>query len=213
MAREKIAWVGMSDWRCRRFWCLGEPAATTQLFEIDRSWYRSFHELVNSQNGWFIVYRFISWQIQSINLSKLQRRHTTSLEIWPRYRIKLVMCKWTMRVLICADSMFFHCQCSSPLPASFFLPLRCKDPQCRRLPFLLALPYPIWRRKSGAARLLGARPHIFVKSPRPCLIPYLEIWISTHDPWNIVIWPDTWIQVSSEDLCFLRFKGSSTWRK
>ena len=98
-----------------------------------------------------------------IFLSKLQRRHTTSLEIWPKYRIKLVMCKWTMRVLICADSMFFHCQCSSPLPASFFLPLRCKDPQCRRLPFL------------GTARLLGARPHIFIKSPRPCLIPYLEM--------------------------------------
>ena len=128
-------------------------------------------------------------------MSKLQRRHTTSLVIWPRYRIKLVMCKWTMRVLICADSMFFHCQCSSPLPASFFLPLRCKDPQCRRLPFLLALPYPIWRRKSGAARLLGARPHIFVKSPRPCLIPYLEIWISTHDPRNIVIWPDRYIYI------------------
>ena len=54
----------------------------------------------------------------------------------------------------------FHCQCSSPVPASFFLPLRWKKilPQCRRLLFLLALPHPIRRRKNSYRSAVGWLP-------------------------------------------------------
>ena len=89
-------------------------------------------------------------------------------------------------------------------------------PQCRRLASLLAFPHHIRRGKDSylldeSARLLGARPHIFIKSPRPCLIPYLEIWNSTHDPWNIVIWPDVYIYIYMDDFAIDDFAIVLPW--